>query len=115
MAHYDVLAIGNAIVDVIARTDEDFLVNNGIIKGAMNLIDAKRAELLYSRMGQAVETSGGSARIQPPHLPILAVKLLLWGKWQPIIWGRFLPMIFVDKVLFMIRGLSKVVRRLLVA
>jgi sugar/nucleoside kinase (ribokinase family) len=39
----------------------DFLVDNAIIKGAMNLIDADRAELLYSRMGPAIETSGGSA------------------------------------------------------
>ena len=58
---YDVLCIGNAIVDIIARCDEAFLVDNAIIKGAMNLIDAERAELLYARMGPAVEASGGSA------------------------------------------------------
>ena len=61
MSDYDVLCIGNAIVDIIARCDEAFLTENGIIKGAMNLIDAERAELLYSRMGPAIETSGGSA------------------------------------------------------
>lgn len=61
MAEYDVLTIGNAIVDIIARTEEDFLRQNNIIKGAMNLIDAERAELLYSRMGPAIEASGGSA------------------------------------------------------
>jgi sugar/nucleoside kinase (ribokinase family) len=61
MAEYDVLTIGNAIVDIIARTEDDFIHANGIIKGAMNLIDGERAELLYSRMGPAVETSGGSA------------------------------------------------------
>ena len=55
------LCIGNAIVDIIAHCDDAFLVDNGIIKGAMNLIDAKRAELLYSRMGPAIEASGGSA------------------------------------------------------
>jgi sugar/nucleoside kinase (ribokinase family) len=58
---FDVLCIGNAIVDVFARCDDDFLVDNGIVKGAMNLIDAERAELLYSRMGPAIEASGGSA------------------------------------------------------
>jgi sugar/nucleoside kinase (ribokinase family) len=58
---YDVLCIGNAIVDIIARCDEAFLVDNSIIKGAMNLIDAERAELLYARMGPALEASGGSA------------------------------------------------------
>jgi sugar/nucleoside kinase (ribokinase family) len=61
MSQYDVLCIGNAIVDIIARCDEAFLADNGIIKGAMNLIDAERAELLYSRMGPAIEASGGSA------------------------------------------------------
>jgi sugar/nucleoside kinase (ribokinase family) len=61
MAEFDVLTIGNAIVDIIARTEDDFIRANGIIKGAMNLIDGARAELLYSRMGPAVETSGGSA------------------------------------------------------
>src|SRR5690554_4772204 len=61
MSQYDVLCIGNAIVDIIARCDEAFLSENGIVKGAMNLIDADRAELLYSRMGPAIEASGGSA------------------------------------------------------
>jgi len=61
MSRFDVLCIGNAIVDIIARCDEAFLLDNAIIKGAMNLIDAERAELLYSRMGPAIEASGGSA------------------------------------------------------
>jgi sugar/nucleoside kinase (ribokinase family) len=61
MAEFDVLTIGNAIVDIIARTEDDFLRENAIIKGAMNLIDAERAELLYARMGPAIEASGGSA------------------------------------------------------
>lgn len=61
MSRYDVLSIGNAIVDIIARCDDDFLHDNEITKGAMNLIDAERAELLYERMGPAIETSGGSA------------------------------------------------------
>ncbi|MGB3538050.1 MAG: adenosine kinase [Mesorhizobium sp.] len=61
MLDYDVLCIGNAIVDIIAQCDDAFLETNGIVKGAMNLIDARRAELLYSRMGPAIEASGGSA------------------------------------------------------
>jgi sugar/nucleoside kinase (ribokinase family) len=61
MVRYDVLCIGNAIVDIIAQCDDAFLETNGIIKGAMNLIDTRRAELLYSRMGPAIEASGGSA------------------------------------------------------
>ena len=80
MAQYDVLAIGNAIVDVISRADDDFLVNNGIIKGAMNLVDAQRAELLYSRMGQAIETSGGSASNTAAGIANLGGKAAFMGK-----------------------------------
>src|SRR3954466_1931637 len=60
-AAYDVLGIGNAIVDVIARTEDDFLVKHGMNKGAMTLIDEPRAEAIYASMGPAVEISGGSA------------------------------------------------------
>ncbi|MGH6665837.1 MAG: adenosine kinase [Pseudolabrys sp.] len=58
---YDVLGIGNAIVDVIARAEDDFLVAHGMNKGTMALIDEKRAEKIYQAMGAAVESSGGSA------------------------------------------------------
>jgi sugar/nucleoside kinase (ribokinase family) len=57
---YDVLGIGNAIVDVIARTEEDFLSKHGMNKGAMALIDEPRAEAIYASMGQATQSSGGS-------------------------------------------------------
>jgi sugar/nucleoside kinase (ribokinase family) len=58
---YDVLGIGNAIVDVIARAEDDFLVAHGMHKGAMALIDEARAEKIYQAMGPATESSGGSA------------------------------------------------------
>lgn len=61
MSQYDVLTVGNAIVDIISRCDDRFLIENAITKGAMNLIDAERAERLYAMMGPAVEASGGSA------------------------------------------------------
>ncbi len=57
----DILAIGNAIVDVLASADEAFLEAEGLTKGGMQLIDADRAEALYSRMGPGREISGGSA------------------------------------------------------
>jgi sugar/nucleoside kinase (ribokinase family) len=57
---YDVLGIGNAIVDVIARTEEDFLRKHGMNKGAMALIDEPRAEAIYASMGEATQSSGGS-------------------------------------------------------
>jgi sugar/nucleoside kinase (ribokinase family) len=58
---YDVLGIGNAIVDVIARAEDDFLVAQGMRKGTMALIDEARARAIYAAMGPAVESSGGSA------------------------------------------------------
>jgi sugar/nucleoside kinase (ribokinase family) len=60
-SRFDVLGIGNAIVDVIARAEDDFLVAHGMAKGAMALIDGKRAQKIYQAMGPAVESSGGSA------------------------------------------------------
>jgi sugar/nucleoside kinase (ribokinase family) len=57
----DVLAIGDAIVDVIATTDDDFLRERGIPKGGMQLLTTEQADELYSAMGPAREMSGGSA------------------------------------------------------
>jgi sugar/nucleoside kinase (ribokinase family) len=57
----DVLAIGNAIVDVIAAADDAFLETEGLAKGSMRLIDADEATRLYGRMAAGRETSGGSA------------------------------------------------------
>lgn len=58
---YDVVAIGNAIVDVIASASEEFLVAEALNRGSMQLIDDDRAAQLYERMGPAREISGGSA------------------------------------------------------
>ncbi len=58
---YDVLAIGNAIVDVLAETTDIFIESEGLTKGGMTLIDADRARSLYDAMGPAREISGGSA------------------------------------------------------
>jgi sugar/nucleoside kinase (ribokinase family) len=58
---YDVLALGNAIVDVITRSEEDFLAQHALVKGAMTLIDEPRAESLYKAMGPGTVMSGGSA------------------------------------------------------
>lgn len=60
-ASVDVLAIGHAMVDVVAGVDDEFLHAEGLDKGAMHLVDADRAHSLYQRMGPGTETSGGSA------------------------------------------------------
>jgi sugar/nucleoside kinase (ribokinase family) len=58
---YDVVGIGNAIVDVVSHADDAFIAEQKLGKGLMTLIDAERAETLYAAMGPGVETSGGSA------------------------------------------------------
>ncbi len=58
---HDVVALGNAIVDVIAPVPDDFVERHGLTKGAMTLIDAERAEALYAAMPPGIEASGGSA------------------------------------------------------
>lgn len=57
----DILGIGNAIVDVLARADDAFLEARNLAKGGMRLIGAEEAEALYGQMGPGVESSGGSA------------------------------------------------------
>jgi sugar/nucleoside kinase (ribokinase family) len=61
MKKFQVVGIGNAMVDVLSNADEGFLEANGIGKGIMQLIDMPRAVDLYSRIGPAREISGGSA------------------------------------------------------
>ncbi|GGB47866.1 adenosine kinase [Roseibium aquae] len=58
---FDALCIGNAICDVFAHVEEDFLVSENLIKGSMRLIDTEEALSLYGKMGQTVRISGGSA------------------------------------------------------
>jgi len=58
---YDVLGIGNAIVDVMARVDDDFIVGERLAKGTMHLIDGGRAQTLHAAIPGAIERSGGSA------------------------------------------------------
>lgn len=57
----DVVAVGNAIVDILTQSDDAFLSRHALKKGAMTLMDASQAEALYAAMGPGVEVSGGSA------------------------------------------------------
>jgi sugar/nucleoside kinase (ribokinase family) len=77
---FDVLGIGNAIVDVLARVEDDFLVAEGLHKGSMNLIDTERAEYLYAKMGPGIESSGGSAGNTIFGLASLGGKTAYFGK-----------------------------------
>jgi sugar/nucleoside kinase (ribokinase family) len=77
---FDVLCIGNAIVDVIARVEDNFVSRHGLVKGSMNLIDEARAEQLYGDMGQAIEVSGGSAGNTAAGVASLGGKTAYFGK-----------------------------------
>lgn len=58
---FTVVGIGNAIVDVVAQVDDQFIIKNDLTKGTMSLVDEAQAEIIYSRMGIGIECSGGSA------------------------------------------------------
>ena len=57
---YQIVGIGNAIVDVIARAEDTFLDLMGIQKGIMQLVERERGETLYAAMKERVQTPGGS-------------------------------------------------------
>ena len=85
---YDVLGIGNAIVDVLARTEDDFLVKQNMRKGAMALIDEERAAGIYDAMGPAVEVSGGSAANTIVGAASLGARAAFIGKVKDDVLGR---------------------------
>jgi sugar/nucleoside kinase (ribokinase family) len=61
VSRFDVLALGNALVDVLAYADDDFVARTGVEPGAMTMVDAARSDEIYAEMGPATEISGGSA------------------------------------------------------
>ena len=85
----DVLAIGNAIVDVIADTDDAFLDAEGLTKGSMRLIDAEEAERLYAHMRPAREVSGGSAGNTAAGVAAFGARAGFIGQVAPDQLGQF--------------------------
>ena len=79
-ARFDVVAIGNAIVDVLARADDALITAEGLTKGSMRLIDAEEAERLYAAMGPAVDVSGGSAANTLAGMAVLGERCAFIGQ-----------------------------------
>ena len=88
-AAYDLVGIGNAIVDVISHGDDSFLDNMGIEKGIMQLVDRERAELLYGAMRDRVQTPGGSVANTIAGAGTLGLKTAFLGKVKDDALGRF--------------------------
>lgn len=85
---FDVLGIGNAIVDVLSHAEDDFLDRHALAKGAMTLIEEDTAERLYDDMGPAVEVSGGSAANTIAGLASLGADCAFMGKVKKDQLGR---------------------------
>ena len=77
---FDVIGIGNAIVDVLAHAEDDFLAEHGMPKGTMTLIDEDKAEAIYEDMGPGVEVSGGSCGNTMAGLAALGGRAAYIGK-----------------------------------
>lgn len=87
--NYDVIGIGNAIVDVISPSSDTFLDQMGIEKGIMQLIERDRAELLYAAMDSRVETPGGSVGNTLAGIGELGLQTAFIGKVKDDALGKF--------------------------
>jgi sugar/nucleoside kinase (ribokinase family) len=85
---FDVVAIGNAIVDILGRCDDAFLERHGAAKGHMNLVDAARVNALYAAMGSGIEISGGSAANTAAGVASLGGRAAFIGKVAEDEFGR---------------------------
>ncbi|WP_422078311.1 adenosine kinase [Vannielia sp.] len=86
---YDVVGIGNAIVDVISHGDDSFLENMGIEKGIMQLVEQRRAEVLYAAMEDRVQTPGGSVANTLAGIGTLGLATAFVGRVKNDALGRF--------------------------
>ena len=86
---YDVVGIGNAIVDVIAKADDSFLEHMGIEKGIMQLVERDRGELLYAAMSDRVQAPGGSVANTLAGLGNLGLNTGFIGRVHDDALGRF--------------------------
>jgi sugar/nucleoside kinase (ribokinase family) len=89
MKTYDVVGIGNAIVDVFTQADDSFIEMMGIEKGIMQLVERERGELLYAAMHDRVQAPGGSVANTLAGLGNLGLKTAFIGRVHDDALGRF--------------------------
>lgn len=86
---YEVVGIGNAVVDVIAQTDDSFLEHMGITKGIMQLVERERGETLYAAMNERVQAAGGSVANTLAGLGAMGRSTAFIGRVRDDALGRF--------------------------
>ena len=96
MTQYEVVGIGNAVVDVISHADDNFLAENGIEKGIMQLIERDRAEDLYTAMQDRVQTPGGSVANTVAGAGALGLKTAFIGRVRDDELGQFYAKAMTD-------------------
>ena len=89
MKKYDVIGIGNAIVDVFTKTDDNFIEMMGIEKGIMQLVERERGEMLYAAMKDHVQVPGGSVANTIAGLGNLGLRTAFIGRVRDDTLGRF--------------------------
>ena len=89
MKKYDVVGIGNAVVDIISPCDDRFLEKMGIEKGIMQLIEKDRSEFLYNSMGARTNAAGGSVANTVAGISSLGGKTAFVGRVCDDELGRF--------------------------
>ena len=89
MKKYQIVGIGNAIVDVFSKADDSFLELMGIEKGIMQLVERERGEILYAAMENRVQASGGSVANTLAGLGNLGLKTAFIGRVHDDVLGRF--------------------------
>lgn len=107
---YDVLGIGNAIVDVLSFSKDEFITDFNLRKGTMILIDEDRAEELYKHMGPATEVSGGSAANTLAGVASLGGSASFIGKVKTTSWGASSPTICAPPACILTRPMRKKAR-----
>ena len=91
MQQFDLLGIGNAVIDVLYETDEKFIKDNQLKKGIMTLIDEEKAEKFYSLLKQGIEISGGSVANTTVGFASLSGKPAFIGKVKDDKLGKAFP------------------------
>ena len=96
MKTYDLVGIGNAVVDVISQTDDNFLANMDIEKGIMQLVERERAEILYGAMTERVQTPGGSVANTIAGAGALGMQTAFIGRVRDDTLGNFYASAMAD-------------------